>query len=58
MGRVQGGARSAFATPSWGPSRITFIPKKNTSFQDIFFMIFSYLYKKILYIFLWVIHTP
>ena len=22
MGRVQGGARAAFATPSWGPSRI------------------------------------
>ena len=22
MGRVQGGARAAFATPSWGPARI------------------------------------
>jgi hypothetical protein len=21
MGRVQGGARAAFATPSWGPAR-------------------------------------
>ena len=25
MGRVQGGARAAFATPSWGPSCMTFI---------------------------------
>ena len=25
MGRVQGGARAAFATPSWGPARMTFI---------------------------------
>ena len=24
MGRVQGGARAAFATPSWGPARIKF----------------------------------
>ena len=24
MGRVQGGARAAFATPSWGPARINF----------------------------------
>ena len=24
MGRVQGGARAAFATPSWGPARIIF----------------------------------
>ena len=24
MGRVQGGARAAFATPSWGPSRMTY----------------------------------
>ena len=23
MGRVQGGARAAFATPSWGPARMT-----------------------------------
>lgn len=23
MGRVQGGARAAFATPSWGPSRLS-----------------------------------
>ena len=22
MGRVQGGARAAFATPNWGPARI------------------------------------
>jgi hypothetical protein len=22
MGRVQGGARAAFATPSWGPARM------------------------------------
>jgi hypothetical protein len=26
MGRVQGGARAAFATLSWGPSRMTFNP--------------------------------
>ena len=25
MGRVQGGARAAFATPSWGPARMKFI---------------------------------
>ncbi len=25
MGRVQGGARAAFATPSWGPARMTYI---------------------------------
>ena len=25
MGRVQGGARAAFATPSWGPARISFL---------------------------------
>ena len=25
MGRVQGGARAAFATPSWGPARILYI---------------------------------
>ena len=32
MGRVQGGARAAFATPSWGPARMTyfFILKKTT----------------------------
>ena len=24
MGRVQGGARAAFATPSWGPARMTY----------------------------------
>ena len=24
MGRVQGGARAAFATPSWGPARMKF----------------------------------
>jgi len=27
MGRVQGGARAAFATPSWGPARIKFFFK-------------------------------
>ena len=27
MGRVQGGARAAFATPSLGPARITFLFK-------------------------------
>ena len=27
MGRVQGGARAAFATLSWGPSRMFFIPQ-------------------------------
>ena len=27
MGRVQGGARAAFATPSWGPARITYFFK-------------------------------
>ena len=25
MGRVQGGARAAFATPSWGPARKKYI---------------------------------
>ena len=25
MGWVQGGARAAFATPSWGPARIFFL---------------------------------
>ena len=24
MGRVQGGARAAFATPSWGPARMMY----------------------------------
>ena len=24
MGRVQGGARAAFATPSWGPAHMKF----------------------------------
>jgi len=24
MGRVQGGARAAFATPSWGPARMKY----------------------------------
>ena len=29
MGRVQGGARAAFATPSWGPARnITVLGRK------------------------------
>ena len=27
MGRVQGGARAAFATPSWGPARITYFSR-------------------------------
>ena len=27
MGRVQGGARAAFATPSWGPARMKFFSK-------------------------------
>jgi hypothetical protein len=27
MGRVQGGARAAFATPSWGPARMTYFSK-------------------------------
>ena len=31
MGRVQGGARAAFATPSWGPSRILIL---NRAFGD------------------------
>ena len=31
MGRVQGGARAAFATPSWGPARMTyFLHSKKT----------------------------
>ena len=31
MGRVQGGARAAFATPSWGPARMmcSLLLKKN-----------------------------
>ena len=37
MGRVQGGARAAFATPSWGPARKNFIPKKMFFFEIAFF---------------------
>ena len=27
MGRVQGGARAAFATPSWGPARMMYFSR-------------------------------
>ena len=29
MGRVQGGARAAFATLSWGPARMTYFLNSN-----------------------------
>jgi len=37
MGRVQGGARAAFATPSWGPARMTYFlhSKKRFSTENI-----------------------
>ena len=39
MGRVQGGARAAFATPSWGPARIMyFLHKKNTFGESPYFL--------------------
>jgi hypothetical protein len=52
MGRVQGGARAAFATPSWGPSRVNFIPeikkalfeKKCDFFSKTFLFHFAYIY--------------
>ena len=35
MGRVQGGARAAFATPSWGPARKIFLfALKRASWSD------------------------
>ena len=35
MGRVQGGARAAFATPSWGPARMTYILKLYNKHLDL-----------------------
>ena len=32
MGRVQGGARAAFATLSWGPARMTYFLHFKTGF--------------------------
>ena len=32
MGRVQGGARAAFATLSWGPARMTFFLQLKADF--------------------------
>ncbi len=38
MGRVQGGARAAFATPSWGPARMMyFLHSKKNGFQPQIF---------------------
>ena len=33
MGRVQGGARATFATPSWGPARMTFFFNSKRAFM-------------------------
>ena len=43
MGRVQGGARAAFATLSWGPSRIIFIP----DFKSFFYLFFRKKHKEV-----------
>ena len=37
MGRAQGGARAAFATPSWGPSQQSFIQAFQKLFRRFFF---------------------
>ena len=48
MGRVQGGARAAFATPSWGPARMMcFLHKKRNPSGEPFSLYNTNLEKKV-----------